>query len=95
MIRNNVYTECTYLSKEPEFEGDFMDYISVREAADKWGISLRRVQKLCELKRIEGVLRFAGAWMIPKDAEKPIDARLASYRKNSKVKIGGGGHDGG
>ena len=69
-----------------------MDYMSVREAADKWGVSVRWVQKLCEINRIEGVLRFGRAWMIPKDAEKPIDTRLAGHRKSSKVRIGGGGH---
>jgi len=69
-----------------------MDYMSVREAADKWGVSVRWVQKLCEINRIEGVLRFGRAWMIPKDAKKPIDTRLAGYRKNPKVRIGGGGH---
>ena len=51
------------------------EYISVREAAEKWGISERRIQKLCEEKRIEGVVRFGHAWAIPKDAKKPADAR--------------------
>ena len=34
------------------------DYISVQQAAEKWGISERRIQKLCEENRIEGALRF-------------------------------------
>lgn len=51
------------------------DYISVQQAAEKWGISERRIQKLCEEKRIEGALRFGHAWAIPKDAEKPADLR--------------------
>ena len=49
------------------------DYISVQQAAEKWGISERRIQKLCEENRIEGALRFGHAWAIPKDAEKPAD----------------------
>lgn len=36
-----------------------MDYISAPEAAVKWGISERRVQKLCEENRIPGVMRFS------------------------------------
>jgi len=52
-----------------------MDYISVKAASEKWGISERRIQKLCEENRIEGVLKFGRAWMIPKEAEKPADAR--------------------
>lgn len=49
------------------------DYISVKEAAEKWGISDRRVQKLCEGSRMEGIVRFGHAWMIPRDAGKPAD----------------------
>jgi hypothetical protein len=36
-----------------------MEYISAPEAAEKWGISERRVQKPCEEKRIPGVARFS------------------------------------
>ena len=52
-----------------------MEYMSAPQAAEKWGISERRVQKLCEENRIPGVARFSRMWLIPKDAEKPIDAR--------------------
>lgn len=52
-----------------------MDCISVREAARKWNISERRIQKLCEENRIVGAIRFSRVWMIPKDAEKPEDKR--------------------
>lgn len=52
-----------------------MDYITVREAADKWNITERWVQKLCEENRIKGAVRFSRVWMIPKDACKPIDGR--------------------
>lgn len=55
-----------------------IDYISVRDAAIKWGISERRIQKLCEENRIDGVIRFGRSWAIPKDAEKPVDGRLKS-----------------
>lgn len=52
-----------------------MDYMSAPEAAEKWGISERRVQKLCEENRIPGVQRISRMWLIPKAAEKPIDRR--------------------
>lgn len=52
-----------------------MDYISVKEAAQKWEISERRVQKLCEESRIDGIQKFGRSWMIPKRAKKPIDLR--------------------
>lgn len=52
-----------------------MDYISVKDAVVKWEISERRIQKLCEDNRIEGIQRFGRSWMIPKSAEKPTDQR--------------------
>ena len=58
-----------------------MDIMSVKEAAGKWIISERRVQKLCEEGRIPGAIRFGKSWAIPQNAEKPIDARLRSERQ--------------
>lgn len=65
-----------------------MDYISTAQASDKWGISERRVQKLCEEGRIDGVIRFSRVWAIPKDAPKPTDPR----KKQSKT-MGEGRHE--
>lgn len=58
------------------------DYISVQQAADKWGISERRIQKLCEENRVTGAVRFGHAWAIPKDADKPADKRVTRGAKN-------------
>ena len=44
-----------------------------------WGISVRRVQKLCEENRIDGIVRLPRAWLIPQDAQKPADGR---YKQN-------------
>ena len=41
----------------------------------EWGISERRVQVLCRENRIPGVSKLGYMWLIPKDAEKPIDGR--------------------
>ena len=46
-----------------------MKYLSAKEAADKWGISDRRVQILCNQDRIPGVIRIGNIWGIPDDAE--------------------------
>lgn len=56
-------------------------YISVRDAAIKWGISEHRMQKLCEGNRIDGVIRFGRSWTVPKDAAKPDDGRLKENRR--------------
>lgn len=55
-----------------------MEYISATEAAKKWGISTRRVHTLCAEGRIAGVTRLGIVWAIPKNAEKPKDARIKS-----------------
>ena len=52
-----------------------MEYITAQEAADKWGITRRRVQILCSEGRIAGSIKMANLWVIPKEAEKPEDAR--------------------
>ena len=56
-----------------------MDYMTAREAADKWGISQRRVAVLCSENRIENAARLGNMWVIPNNAEKPIDARSTRY----------------
>lgn len=57
-----------------------MEYITAKQAAEKWNISQRRVQVLCEQGRIKGAVRLGWAWAIPKDAEKPADLRLKSEK---------------
>lgn len=57
-----------------------MEYIGIDEVAKKWGLSKRFVQLLCAEGRIEGVTRLGRAWMIPKNARKPIDGRTKTAR---------------
>ena len=46
-------------------------FISVSEAADKWGITKRRVQILCNEGRIEGAQKQSGVWLIPARSLRP------------------------
>ena len=57
-----------------------MEYLSIRQTAEKWDISTRRIQILCAEKRLPGALRIGYSWAIPVDAEKPKDARVKSGR---------------
>lgn len=50
-------------------------YLSIREAAEKWGVSERRVSQYCAEGRIPGVQRFGTSWAIPDTANKPGDPR--------------------
>ena len=52
-----------------------MDYMTLKEAAEKWGVTPRRVNYYFAAGRIPGAVKMAGVWLIPKNAEKPIDGR--------------------
>lgn len=56
-----------------------MDYITAQEAAEKWKITRRRVQILCVEGRIQGAIKKANLWLIPNNAEKPLDRRKRVY----------------
>ena len=56
-----------------------MEYMSAREAANKWGISQRRVAVLCSEQRISEAAMVGNMWIIPTSAKKPIDARSTRY----------------
>ena len=58
-----------------------MEYMSCPEAAEKWGISERRVQILCKQNRIPGVSKIGYMWLIHKAAEKPTDGRRKGNKK--------------
>ena len=61
-----------------------MEYIKVSQAAQKWGLSPRRVRLLCAQNRIDGVVKKGKLYMIPENTPKPIDARTLKGIKISK-----------
>lgn len=64
-----------------------MDLMSAREAADKWGISQRRVAILCAEGRIAQAQMVGNSWIIPVTAKKPSDARRTRYTKKDDKKV--------
>ena len=50
-----------------------MEYLSIKETAEKWGITPRQVQILCKNNRIIGATRMSRIWIIPENAEKPTN----------------------
>ncbi len=50
--------------------------MSTKEAASLWGISNRRVSKLCSEGKIKGAKKSEKGWTIPIDAKKPADGRV-------------------
>lgn len=61
-----------------------IEYISVKEAAQRWKVSERRVHQYCKEDRIPGLQRFGNAWAIPEDAIKPSNPRKKKtvYKSN-------------
>ena len=55
-----------------------MEYLSISQTSEKWGLSARRIQVLCTGERIPGAMKVGYSWVIPADAEKPKDARIKS-----------------
>lgn len=64
-----------------------MEYMSAREAANKWGISQRRVAILCSEQRIAEATMVGNMWLIPTTSEKPIDARSIRYSGSDEKKV--------
>ena len=63
------------------------DFLTIREVADKWNLTPRRVQKMCADGVIKDVEKFGKSWAIPADTLKPKDGRVTSgeyidWRKN-------------
>ena len=64
-----------------------MEFMSAREAANKWGISQRRVAVLCSEHRIAEATMVGNMWIIPTSAEKPIDARSTRYSRTEEKTV--------
>lgn len=52
-----------------------MEYMTLKEASDKWGISVRQINYYCAENRVPDAVKVTAIWLIPKDAEKPLDRR--------------------
>lgn len=57
-----------------------MDFVTAKEKAEEWNISLRRVQLFCEQGRIVGIHRFGKVWAIPREAKRPYDRRYTTNK---------------
>lgn len=62
-------------------------FMSAKEAAEKWNISQRRVAILCSEARINGSMMVGNMWIIPSNAEKPIDKRTVRYEKQKTISL--------
>ena len=70
-----------------------MEYITTKEAAEKWGITIRQIQSGCESGRIKNTIRVGNMWLIHKDTPKPIDGRTKAAKQIKKQAQNGGEPD--
>ncbi|RGD74481.1 DpnII family type II restriction endonuclease [Anaerofustis stercorihominis] len=59
-----------------------MDFISSREAAEKWGISQTKLDILCSEKKIQGAKIIENMWIIPSNAQNSIYVNNLIYNEN-------------
>ena len=67
-------------------------FITAKDAAEQWNMSVRNIQNLCAAGKLDGAMKFGNAWAIPEDAEKPQDGRIISgsyknWRKKTNTNI--------
>ncbi len=63
-----------------------MEYMTTKEAVEKWNISERRIRQLLTDGRIDGAVKIGNSWNIPIDANKPADKRIIKL-DNSNFKF--------
>ena len=63
-----------------------MEYLTVKEAGEKWGITARMVTYYCVDGRINGAEKKGNLWLVPIDAGKPLDSRYKNtYKKRMEI----------
>lgn len=59
-----------------------MEYLTSAQTAEKWGLTKRMVNSLCQKERVAGAYKNGYRWMIPADAVRPgTDKRGKIYKK--------------
>ena len=63
-----------------------MNYLNAKQFSENWGISVRRIIKLCKDGRIDGAIKNGRQWLIPENTLKPSDKRanVSKYLETKK-----------
>lgn len=61
-----------------------MDYMTIKETGEKWGVGTRIVTQYCNEGRIKGAVKMGNLWLIPKDAPKPADKRRRENKSDGR-----------
>ena len=57
-----------------------MEYMTTQEASEIWGVTMRRIQAMCDKGQISTAIRLGRIWVIPKGTPKPPDRRIKSVK---------------
>ena len=57
-------------------------YVKAETMAERWNVSVRQVQLLCQNGKIEGASKFGNVWAIPENTPKPT--RTGKYKPGRK-----------
>jgi predicted site-specific integrase-resolvase len=66
--------------------GGSVGIMTAKEAADRWGITPRRVNEIIREGRIKGVYKIGTTWVMPDDTSKPPDLRSERQKHKPKDK---------
>ena len=69
-----------------------MDYLTIAEAAARWGISSRRIQQLCKNGTIDGARKDGRSWLVPADAKIPLHPRTEKRPQLLPLPVGISGY---
>ena len=78
MLNFIVHTLCIVFFEQAKYNRTWrcaMDYMTLKETAEKWNVTPRQVNYLCSAGRIPGAVKMASVWLVPKNADKPVDGR--------------------
>jgi AraC family transcriptional regulator len=63
-----------------------LEYLTVKEAAEKWGLGTRIVTLYCVEGRLEGSVKKGNLWLIPENTKRPADKRRRENKKPLSLK---------
>jgi len=63
-----------------------MEWITVKEAGELWGMTTRRAQFLCASGKVDGAQKLGNIWVVPKETPKPIDGRTKAAKQGNRIR---------
>lgn len=82
-IQSSHFRPCIIRENEYNMNigGADVEYMTLKEASGKWGVTPRRINYYCSDGRVPGAEKKGTMWLIPANAEKTVDERFKSNRK--------------